>query len=125
MILLNEAQLAASQIRYFGPTTSEMSMLPVLVHLPRLKPSHPLRLLAGPVDLGAMWIHEAYPSNPLYKLVKDDLKIPISEKLDYLSTQGFKVDGQPEETGTFLVSRQCSCGACCMSVRSVREAAVV
>jgi hypothetical protein len=73
-------------------------------------------LCPGAVDLGAMWIHEANPSNPLYKLVKDDLKIPISEKLDYMTTQGFKVDGQPEETGTFLVSSLCSCGACCWSI---------
>lgn len=65
------------------------------------------QLHTGPVDLGAMWIHEADEKNPLMNLAKK-LKLPLSDTLDATSSQLLQPDGTPVELSTFLV--RCEAG---------------
>jgi hypothetical protein len=58
----------------------------------------------GPVDLGAMWLHEAGEGNALYSLAKKQLNIPMSDTLQYMGGTSFNVDGSKADLGLFLVS---------------------
>jgi hypothetical protein len=54
-----------------------------------------------------MWLHEAGEGNALYNLAKKDLKIPMSDTLQYMGGTSFNVDGSKADLGIFLV------GGCC------------
>lgn len=56
---------------------------------------HSVNTSAGPVDLGAMWIHEATPSNPLYQLATETLGLGLSPVVQYASGQVFDAEGRP------------------------------
>lgn len=60
--------------------------------------------VAGSVDLGAMWIHEATPSNPLYNLAKDELGIDMSPIVQYGSGSVFDTEGKPVNMALYAVS---------------------
>jgi len=63
---------------------------------------------SGAVDLGAMWIHEATPANPLYQLAKDSLNITLSPVVQYNAGQLFGPDGKSINAAFYAVSAAAS-----------------
>jgi hypothetical protein len=58
--------------------------------------------IAGAVDLGAMWIHEAGPGNAVYDLTRR-LGINISQPHNYRSASLFNPDGTPGSLMNYVV----------------------
>lgn len=51
-----------------------------------------------------MWIHEATPANPLYRLASSTLGLPLSPIVQYSSGQLFQPDGGPLNMAFYAVS---------------------
>ena len=64
---------------------------------------HWLLDIAGAVDLGAMWIHEAGPSNPLYPLVQQ-YGLNVTQLVNYNSGAVYNEQGNRSSLFPYVVS---------------------